>query len=68
MALNYLAAKRRAVSAAARGLRVTRTRVNTEAVTVYINTYTYIYARYNGGGGGRGVTRYPVIAGHLAAR
>jgi len=68
MALNYLAAKRRAVSAAARGLRVTRTRVNTEAVTAYINTYIYIYARYNGGGGGRGVTRYPVIAGHLAAR
>jgi len=45
MALNYLAAKRRAVSAAARGLRVTRTRVNTEAVTAYINTYIYIYTR-----------------------
>lgn len=38
MALNYLAAKR-AVLAAARGLRVTRTRVNTEAVTAYINSY-----------------------------
>jgi hypothetical protein len=47
MALNYLAAKRAvsATAATARGLWVTRTRVNTEVVTAYINIYIYTYIR-----------------------
>lgn len=69
MALNYLAAKRAAV-AGERGLRgyqdpgLYRSGYR---LYKYINIYIHTNVD-NGCGGGRGVTRYPVIAGHLVAR